>query len=69
MSVVALWYLTCSVDGEPIDWDMRGETAGEAKLIARANGWKVGRTRRDPDFCPKHRPDRVSPKSGAADHE
>lgn len=55
MSVYPLWVVICSVDGQPIDFDEYGYTMGEARANARANGWKTGRGRQGPDYCPEHR--------------
>lgn len=58
MSAHPLWIVTCSIDGGPVDFEQVHESLTIARQNARAIGWKTGKGRQGPDFCPAHRPDR-----------
>lgn len=35
----------------------------EARRYAHDDGWQVGRSKKEPDFCPRHRPGGGSPET------
>lgn len=55
MTVSRMVVLMCDAAPDLCDEESPvGMDLAEARSLARADGWRVGRTLDDDDFCPKH---------------